>query len=100
MVGGQKKKTADHRKLTQATVVTSAMIIDLREKRERIDSEKASRQARKDGKTATQTAAQAASIPLKKKNSTQLKKKDRVSGTLLVLPSIEEGGMAGSELED
>ena len=76
------------------------MIIDLREKRERIDGEKASRQARKDEKAATQTAAQAASIPLKKKNSTQLQKKDRVSVTLSVLPSIEESGVAGSELED
>ena len=48
LVGGQKKKqTADRRKLIQATVVTSETIIELGEKRERIDAVKASREARK-----------------------------------------------------
>ena len=54
LVGGQKKKqTADRRKLTQATVVTSATIIELREKRERIDALKTSREARRLTKTTT-----------------------------------------------
>ena len=76
------------------------MIIDLREKRERIDSEKAAWQARKDEKVAKQDAAQAASISLKKKNSTQLRKKHKASVTSSILPSIEEGIVVGSESED
>ena len=97
LVGGQKKKkTADRRKLTQATVVTSAMIIDLREKRERIDAEKASRQARKDGKAATQ----AVTTSVTKKNPTKLKKKNVALAASSSLPSIEEGVVTGSDKED
>jgi len=46
LVGGQKnKKTADRRKRTQVTVVTPATIIKPREKRDRIDAQKTSREA-------------------------------------------------------
>jgi len=79
---GKKKITADRRKLTQATIVLSAMIVHLREKRKRIDAKKASRQAQKDRKATTQTAT----ISFTKMNSTKLKKKKGAPATSSFLP--------------
>ena len=48
LVAGKKRgKTADCRKLTEATVVTSETVLELREKRERIDAAKNEKIARK-----------------------------------------------------
>ena len=43
----QRVKTSDRRKLTAATVVTTETVLHLRENRERLDAEKAAKQARK-----------------------------------------------------
>ena len=43
----QQVKTSDRRKLTAGTVVTTETVLHLRENRERLDAEKAARQARK-----------------------------------------------------
>lgn len=68
------------------------MIIDVREKRERIDAEKASRQARKDGKAATTSVT--------KKDPTKLKKTNVALAASSALPSIEEGVVIRSDNED
>lgn len=44
----QRGKTSDRRKLTEATVITSEMVIELREQRERVDAVKAARKAKKE----------------------------------------------------
>ena len=44
---GQRIKTSDRRKLTEATVVTTETVLSLRENRERLDAEKGARKARK-----------------------------------------------------
>jgi len=49
LVGQERKaKTSDRRKLTQATVVTSETVIQLREQRDRVDAVKAARKAKKE----------------------------------------------------
>ena len=48
LVGEKKRgKTSDRRKLTEATVVTTETVIELREQRQRIDAAKEERLARK-----------------------------------------------------
>ena len=48
LVGKERKgKTSDRRKLTQATIVTSETILELREQRERVDATKAARKGPK-----------------------------------------------------
>jgi len=52
LVGREKKgKTSDRRKLTEATVVTSETVIQLRDERERIDAAKAARKANKESRS-------------------------------------------------
>jgi len=47
LVAGDKKiKTSDRRKLTEATVVTTELVLELREKRETLDAAKASKKAK------------------------------------------------------
>lgn len=47
LVAGDKKiKTSDRRKLTEATVVTTELVLELREKREALDAAKASKKAK------------------------------------------------------
>ena len=49
LVGKERQgKTSDRRKLTEATVVTSEIVIDLREKHERLDAVKAARKTNKE----------------------------------------------------
>jgi len=48
----QQGKTSDRRKLIEATVVTSEIVIHLREKRERSDTGKATRKAKKESNLA------------------------------------------------
>lgn len=53
LVGKEKAaKTSDRRKLTEATVVTSETILQLREDRERVDAAKAARKANKASRSA------------------------------------------------
>lgn len=100
LVGGQKKKqTADRRKLTQATVVTSATIIELREKRERIDALKTSREARRLTKTTTASSEVPGPAFGKRKKKKQHTPPGELLGGMSTIQEEEVEIVAGVELD-
>ena len=97
LVGQEKKaKTTDRRKLTQATVVTSETVIQLREQRERVDAVKAARKVKKES---TQPGPPRNAQKRTRLNTPSPPDTSTVPPTPLPLPSFDEAEELWEEME-